>query len=463
MENTEVIETQVASEPVVEKTNEALAASCKRALEEVNALEMMQQVLAMVERSMQKVGVKDYDTTGVRKYLHELYGLAGDCPAEEINGMEFIFWQEVQLWRSALAHRDGFISVSDLRHYCESSRPPLSEQALLALARFYRGLSASEKTTSKFDMIITRIFSRDEEDGTRRLAGGRNVIAEALDDHYREWLGISPQQAIEDEKIIGAVTRINEFIARAQEAETFEGLIGDSFFGSVKEYKKELNQIFYAPQVAAAAIDCNIRIGNRFVELLEQYRQEKKAEGRGTDPLDPLLEQAVSETTNKTLQIVYEAKKKHLRLNEQRERQRLLDRETLHLPDAAEKPRRIKQASPYAINKWLLMGGLIAVLSSGMLYLWVEYGSAENTGRTAQKLNEKELPGGEYLAAARVNNNAFFGVVSTKWNALTEDNKKKVLDQLVSAGKDKGYNQVSLLNNDGKMVGHASANGIKLF
>lgn len=465
MENTEVIEPRVASEPIIE-TNEALGASCKRALEEVSTLEMSQQILAMIERSLQKTGVKDYNTTGVKKYLHELFGLSSDTAPEEINGMEFIFWQEVQLWRSALSQRDSFISVSDLRHYCESSRPPLSEQALLALARFYRGLSATEKTTSKFDMIITRLFSRDEEEGTRRLSGSRNVIAETMDDLYREWLGISPQQTIEDDKIVGAVSKFNEFIAQAEEATTFEALIGDGFFGAVKEYKKELGQVFYAPPVAAAAIDCNVRVGNCFVELLEQYRREKKAEGRGGEPLDPLLEQVISESTNKTVQIVYEAKKNYLRLNEQRERQRLLEIETLHLPEkeVAEKPRRVNAPNPFAINKWLMAGGLAAVLLSGLLYVWVEYGSASNTARSALKLNEKELPGGEYLTAARVNNNTFFGVVvTTKWNTLTEDNKKKVLEQLITAGKDKGYSQVSLLNNDGRVVGYAGAKGTKLF
>jgi hypothetical protein len=467
MENTGVIETTAAApESTIEKTNEVLEASCRRALDEVSALEMSQQILAMVEHSMQKTAPQDYNNAGVKKYLHELFGLSSDCAPEEVNGMEFIFWQEVQLWRSALSQRDSFISVSDLRHYCENSRPPLSEQALLSLARFYRGLSASEKTTSKFDMIITRVFSREEEDGRRRLSASRTAVAESLDEYYKEWLGISPQNVIEEEKIIEAIRSFNELIAKAEKADSFEVLVGENFFGNVKDYKKGLNKILYAPEVAAAAIDCNIRIGNRFIELLDKYKEEKKAQGRAAEPLDPALEQSVSETTNRSLKAVYEAKKHFAKIEEQRERQRQLEKETFAMPEITTvAPKKTARAEGIlGINKWLLIVGLFGVLLSGMLYLWVEYGVSDNaSGKSAQKLNEKELPGGEYLTAARVNNNAFFGIVTTKWNSLTEDNKKKVLVDLVSAGKDKGYSQVSLLNTEGKLIGRASENGTNLF
>src|SRR5262249_11936302 len=161
--------------------------------------------------------------------------------------------------------RDSFISVSDLRHYCETSRPPLSSQAIMALARFYRALPASEKTTAKFDMIITRAFTRDEEDGCRRLSASRTSIAESLEELYPEWLGISPQIALEEGKIGEAVDKFNEFIVTAEKAASFESLIADNFFGSVKGHKQSLGKVFYAPQVVSAAIDCNIRIGNKFV------------------------------------------------------------------------------------------------------------------------------------------------------------------------------------------------------
>lgn len=468
MENTAVIEPQTASEPIVVEKNEALEASLKRALEEVSALEMTQQILAMIERSMQKGVIKDYNVTGVRKYLHELNTLPHDSSSEEINGMEFIFWQEIQLWRSALSQRDSFISASDLRYYCESSKPPLSEQALLSLARFYRGLPASERTTSKFDMILTRIFTVDEENGTRHLSSMRSAIADTLEEYYKEWLGISPEHSIDDEKIREAVLKFNEFIRAAKDAPDFETLIGDSYFGAIRDYKKELNQIFYAPQVAAAAIDCNVKVGNQFVELLNEYKEQQKAEGKKTETLDPILEQIISETTNRTVQVVYEAQKNFAKLQRQREAQQLLERETFIVPEnksVAVVPQRANSGSILGINKWLLACGFIAVLLSGMLYLWVEYGGSGNmNAQAAQKINEKDLPGGEYLMAARVSNNAFYGiVVNTKWNSLTDDNKKKVLDQLISAGKEKGFTQVALLNSDGKVIGRANEKGTNLF
>jgi hypothetical protein len=466
MENTAVLETPSTSEPVVEEKNEILEAAVKRAHEEVVALEMTQQVLAMVERSMQKPGAESYNHAGVKKYLHELQELPPDTSAEEVNGMEFIFWQEIQLWRSALAHRDSCSSATDLRYYCESCKPPLSEQALFSLARFYRSLPASERTTFKFDMIVTRLFSVDEEDGSRRLAMMKTAIGETLEESYKEWLGISPQNTIDEAKIDQAIAGFSNFTSNSQEAKDLDALIADSFFGQIREYKRSLNQIFYAPRVAAAAIDCNVRIGNRFIELLDEYREKQKAEKRGSSSLDPLLEQAVSEATNKTLQVVYEAQRNHEKLEKQRELDRLLNRETLALPEQKiiVAPKTTATSAFLGINKWLLVGGFCAVLCSSGFYLWTEYGGVEAQNvHAAQKIDEKGVPGGEYLNTARVNANILYGVVSDKWNSLSDDAKKKALEQIAGAGKDKGYSQVSLLNTDGKVVAQVNEQGPKVF
>lgn len=470
MENTAVIEPPTTiTEPVQDEVkNEFLEASLKRALEEVNALEMTQQILGMVERNMQKPAVKDYNHTGVKKYLNELYSLSPHASTDEVNGMEFIFLQEVQLWRTALAQRDSFISASDLRYYCESSRPPLSEQALLSLARFYRSLPSSEKITSKYDMILTRVFSVDQEDGTRRLSGTRKSISDELNNLYTEWLGISPQNTIEEDKMDEAVTAFAEFNSKAMSAENFHALIEDSFFGVVKNYKKELSQIFYAPRVAAAAIECNVRIGNRFIELLDQYRDEQKLQGKkNPEPLDPLLEQAVSETTNKTLQVVYEAQRNFAKLQEQRELQRLLDKETLALPEAkaAEYKKPSAVGGFLGMNKWLLAAGFIAVLTSAGFYVWTEFSDTKAAAGvlTAQKLNEKELPGGEYMSSAKMSNGSMFGFMTSKWDTLDADGKKKVLEDLVAAGKNKGFTQISLLNLDGKVLASANESGVTIF
>jgi len=49
---------------------------------------------------------------------------------------EFRLMQETENWYSALSHRDKYITVAHLRRYCETSRPALSAQALISLARF---------------------------------------------------------------------------------------------------------------------------------------------------------------------------------------------------------------------------------------------------------------------------------------------------------------------------------------
>ena len=107
----------------------------KRAMEEVSSLQMVEHVISGVEREHMKLSPNSFDDLGVKKALHRFLQLTSD-PEAGYSESEATLMQEAQNWFSALSRRDSEISVANIRRFCENSRPVLSSQALMALARF---------------------------------------------------------------------------------------------------------------------------------------------------------------------------------------------------------------------------------------------------------------------------------------------------------------------------------------
>ncbi|MCV4784430.1 hypothetical protein OFM36_33845, partial [Escherichia coli] len=73
---------------------------------------------------------------------------------------------------------------------------------------------------------------------------------------------------------IGAVVgRFDAFVKEAEAAEGFDSLIESDFFNRLRLFKEETAEMFFASEVLAAAMECNVRVGNRFVDLLEAERE----------------------------------------------------------------------------------------------------------------------------------------------------------------------------------------------
>ncbi|HLA95374.1 MAG TPA: hypothetical protein VK612_06615, partial [Pyrinomonadaceae bacterium] len=132
----------------------------KRAMEEVSSLQMVEHVLSGIEREHMKMAPETYDDLAVKKALHKFLQVTSDVSSDEHSESEYVLMQETENWYSALAKRDSNISVANIRRFCENSRPILSSQALMALARFYRNSPYSEPVRGKFDFVMTRLFSR---------------------------------------------------------------------------------------------------------------------------------------------------------------------------------------------------------------------------------------------------------------------------------------------------------------
>ena len=98
----------------------------RRAMDEVTSLQMVEHVLSGIEREHMKMSPHTFDDLNVKKALHKYLQINSPISSDEHSAAELELYQETEKWFSALARRDGNISVANVRRFCENSRPVLS-------------------------------------------------------------------------------------------------------------------------------------------------------------------------------------------------------------------------------------------------------------------------------------------------------------------------------------------------
>ncbi len=283
----------------------------QRATSEVSFLQMVEAAFAGVEREQLKSVPRQFDDLTVKKVLHSFLQVAGNADSPEYSKAEFQLLRETENWYSSLSLRDTPIMTAHLRRYCETSRPPLSSPALVALARFYRNSPYSEQVRSKFDLVISRLFSKEVGTSKREVVFSRDELIKHLQELYADWSSV-PLYSIEenDDTITQIAQKFEDFIREAEAADSFDSLITGDFFNRLRLFKENCSENFYAPKIAALGIECNIRVGNRYVELLEKEKETgniaviENKYGLSHD-------QTISEATGKTLSLVELLKQKN--------------------------------------------------------------------------------------------------------------------------------------------------------
>jgi hypothetical protein len=350
----------------------------KRATEEVAFLQMVEAVMANVEREHSKVEPEPYNELKVKKVLHSFVQVSQDINSPEHMQAHFQLLQETENWHSTLGGRDERVTAAQLRRYCETSRPPLSAPALIALARFYRNSSFSEVVRGKFDLIVTRLFSK--EIGNRReMSFSRRDLAVEIAKLYADWSSVPLYSTEKDDlQISRTAGEFEEFIKEADQAESFDELINSNFFNRLRIFKESANEDFYAPLVAAAGIEVNVRVGNRCVELLEKERENgsaaKLAEKHGFT-----RDEEISEVVGKTLLLTEILKHKAAtpkRFVPKPVRDDSASKTETNAVKNESKPQRENGAKAlgetennlFGVNKWLLVATLLAIFISLGLY-----------------------------------------------------------------------------------------------
>jgi hypothetical protein len=445
----------------------------KRAVNEVSGLQMVEHVFTGVEREYMKVVPKPFDDFNAKKALHTFVNIAAETGSDEYKAAEQALMQETEAWGMALTERDRNIAVSNLRRYCENSRPALSSQALLALARFYRNSPCSESVRAKFDFVITRLFSRPVQDEKRVCLFQRAEMVKHINTLYNEWSSVPLYAADEDESnVLLTGLSFDELAVEAEAAANFDQLTGSDFFGRVRLFKESISELFFAPTVTAAAIESNIRIGNAYVHLIDTERRKMDAssiESRyGSYDL-----QDVSDTTGRTFDLAELVRQRELEV----------EARALAVSDPADGSPKTKTAGTAVlsdpgtkswvaakvvegsrrVNRWLLITAVLMVFLTIGLYVWSDFLVVEKVSTVGVKKVDMEFtPMGEYVQTARISGETFYGLMLPTWDTLSKEKREEVLKKILDAGKDKGYKQVTLINKDGKQAAFASANRMEV-
>ena len=435
----------------------------RRATEEVSALKIVEHILSGVEREHMKISPKSYDDVPVSIALHDFLKITEEAQSPEHAQSEFKLMQETESWYSSLSYRDKHISVGDLRRYCENSKPPLSSQALVSLARFYRNSPFSESVRSKFDMVVTRLFSKEVENDHRTVLFDKSELIEQITGLYADWSSIPLYAAQDDPQVLIATLKFGDFVHEANNVVSFEELIKNDFFNRLRIFKESTGENFFAPLLITTAIESNIEIGNRYVQLVSKER-EKRGVSQLEEKYKYLVDQVVSDTTSKTLQLVELLKIKTV---EAKPVSKLDEaKELLELPEKSEKfvgnEKRFSNGL-FGINKWIIVLAVVALLFCISLYTYVEVLSPQiKSSSPVKSYSLENSPLKAFYKTAKINKDTLFAITLPEWDSLSKETKEDILKKTLLEGNQKGFTKVHLINSEGKTVGFGSEKGIEL-
>lgn len=431
----------------------------KLAMDEVSSLQMVGQVFAGVEREQMKSVTSGYDDLEAKKALHRFLQISSDSDSEELLEAKKELTNETQAWNSALAARDENISVANLRRFCENSRPVLSSQAMIALARFYRNAAFSELVRSKFDYVMTRLFSREIDDEKRKLLFGRIEMVGHINTLYANWSSLSVYSSEEYTDLVREqVTGFSTYAAQAEACASLDDLLSSNVFELVRQSKEQLADMFYAPEITAAAIDCNLRIGNKFVDAVWDERNSTEAEAI-EEKYGYSYDQIVSTAAGRTLQLIEILKTAP-------EPDDVVEPSAKPAVQTYEKAPKAEESSRglFSVNKWLLLATvLISALSIGM-YFWAEnYESTQTIKAVASDVNVAGTSIEKYVRNAKKTSETLYCVTNMAWETIDEKAQKAVLDDAVVVAAEKGARKVHFVNAQGRTVGYATKDKVQVY
>lgn len=449
----------------------------KRAVDEVSGLQMVEHILTGVEREYMKVKPKTFDDFNAKKALNNFLNISENSNSEEHKAAEFALMQETEAWGLALLERDRHVAVANIRQYCENSRPALSSQAMLAIARFYRNAPYSESVRSKFDFVITRLFSRPVDQDRRVCLFDREEMLGHIQMLYSEWSSIPLYDAETDESnVLLTGLSFDDLANEAENASSFDQLIESDFFSRLRLFKESISELFYAPTVITAAIESNVRIGNAYVNLLVRERQKMDAASIQMKYGD-FNDQTVSDAAGRTLDLVEVLNALTDDVIKKAEAPTEPVKEpVVETPSVAVSESTITVATERSsfltrvgdgvrhINRWIVVAGFVGVLISGGLYVASTFTVEDKVSKAG--VSDVELDNSilsEHIKSGKIYRGAFSGLLLPSWDTLPKEKREEYLQKVLQLGTQKGWSKVDLITKDGKAAGYASATKLEVY
>jgi hypothetical protein len=386
--------------------------------------------------------------------------VAGDVSSEEHAEAEYALLQETQGWHTALSARDQNVTVANIRRFCENSRPVLSSQALMALARFYRNSSFTEEVRSKFEYVMTRLFSRESGLEQRKLLFPRGEMIGHIKTLYSNWSSITyHSQQDSRSEIELAVQRFDDIVSHFEGARTFDDLLNADVFNIIRHFKEECGELFFVPEITAAAIDCNIRLGNKYVQLILSERSESSAAAIEAK-YGYTYDQAVSGAAGKTLLLVELLKQRPEDVTLPASEKAAFEQESFNLPSSTayiKDSNSTKRSGIFGVSRWLVITTLVSVVASIGLYFGADRFASSDEGVTVA--SEMDLEGTDlkaHIRTVRISHETAYAVAQPSWDAMSEFDQKEFLKKIFAFAESKGMKKVNVLNYKGRTVAFAT-------
>jgi hypothetical protein len=332
------------------------------------------------------------------------------------------------------------------------------------------------------------LFSRSGADHKRVALFTRDEMTEHIKILYKEWSSISLYSADEDEsKVLLTALSFEELAVEAESTSTFDQLIKSDFFGRLRTFKESVSEVFFAPNVAAATIECNIRVGNAYVSLIETARTQMDSEAIASK-FEGLDSGALSDAAAGTLDTLTILRTQRDRRQDLRKDRKMPERSTtvtdssVLLRSTQKKDVGAKVAveervdveakgsaasklfqSLLAVNRWLLLVSAVLVAASIGIYFWSNYLVEDNLSSAAVKsVDIENAVLAQHVKTARISGQNFYVLLSPSWDTLPREKQQEFLKSTFEFAQERGSTQVSLINSTGKSVGHASASKMEI-
>ncbi|REJ78781.1 MAG: hypothetical protein DWQ47_04880 [Acidobacteria bacterium] len=434
----------------------------RRATDEVKTLQMVDHIITRIEKEQAKINSAPYDDLKVKQSLHKFLQLDEEANSAEVAEIEFLLLQETENWYSALTIRDKELTVENLRSYCDTAVPALSSQALLALARFFRNAPFSELVRAKFDLIITKLYTADAGDGRREATLPVESLVLDIQDLYKDWASVPLYSTDEEnqELAFGAMG-FNDFIDEVRKAHSFDDLVSKDFFRRLNEFKEKANESFFAPDIVAAAIRCNVEVGNRYLELIEnEYGGERPAELN--DQYGFLTDSAITEAIRKVFEAHQEDEiaKAEAQVQSAKAKEKVFNVEKIS--QASTKIAKEK-AEWYKANKKLVIATALTVAFGIFYFFFSGYLIPSSDPVSSGQIQEMNLEDSEfatYINSARINKDIAYAITNEEWAKLTKPQKEEMMKRFLATGADKGFSQINFLDTKGQKVGYVSMSSV---
>lgn len=105
---------------------------------------------------------------------------------------------------------------------------------------------------------------------------------------------------------------------------------------------------------------------------------------------------------------------------------------------------------------------MVTLASAAGLYIYVKWTDVPIKKANVQTFEVENSEFKDHLHAGRITGETFFGIVTKKWNVMTDGEREELIRKLLELGKQRGFRKVALINKDGITVGTGSENTIQI-